>query len=115
MEVINNPDGTISTVEIPGGALPELKPVQVMMTLARLGMTNEEIAETLGISKSIFYRIFIKNPKLKDLLDEARDEPNHKVAASLFKRAMGYETREIVQKAGKPVQVTIKEVPADVV
>jgi len=47
------------------------------------------------------------------MLNDAKEDPNHRVEQSLFKRALGYQTKEIVHKDGKPVQVTIKEYAPD--
>jgi hypothetical protein len=54
-----------------------------------------------------------KYPEFRELVNEAKEDSNHKVEQSLFKRALGYQTREIVHKDGKPVQVTIKEYAPD--
>lgn len=115
MEIINNQDGSISTLDALKGTFPDVNPIQVMLALAKAGLTNQEIEVTLGFKSGGLNKLLLRNPDLRDLFDEARDDPNYRVTQSLFKRAMGYQTKEITKKDGKPVQVVLKEVPADVV
>lgn len=98
---------------IPELAYTEIDATKVVLTMAQAGMTNEEIAIAIGLTASKFGHMLQKHPDFRELLNEAREEPNHKVEQSLFKRALGYQVKEIVQKAGKPVQVTIKEFAPD--
>lgn len=98
---------------IPELAYTEIDATKVVLTMAQAGMTNEEIAIAIGMTPSRFQHLLKKYPDFREQLNESREEPNHKVEQSLFKRALGYQVKEIVQKAGKPVQVTIKEFAPD--
>ena len=98
---------------IPELAYIEMDATKLILTMAKAGLTNEEISEAIGTTPSRFSRMLQKHPDFRELLNEAREDPNHKVEQSLFKRALGYQVKEIVQKAGRPVQVTIKEFAPD--
>lgn len=100
-------------MEIPELAYTEIDLSKLILVLARTGLTNEEVAVAIGMTPSKFKHLLDKYPDFKDLYDTAKEDPNHKVEQSLFKRALGYQTREIVQKEGRPVQVTIKEYAPD--
>jgi hypothetical protein len=86
---------------------------KLILVLAKAGLTNDEIAVSIGMTSNKFKSMLDKHPDFRELLNEAKEDPNHKVEQSLFKRALGYQVKEIVQKAGKPVQVTIKEFAPD--
>src|SRR3989304_6165894 len=86
---------------------------QLIIVLAKAGLINDEIAVAVGMTPSKFKNLLDKYPEFRELLNEAKEDPNHKVEQSLFKRALGYQVKEIVQKAGRPVQVTIKEFAPD--
>lgn len=94
-------------------ALPTMTPEQFLVALARAGCTNEEIAKCFGMTLAQFNLLLRDDKELKDILDEAKEEPNHMVERALFKRAMGYETREVTKEDGKPVKVVIKDIPPD--
>lgn len=93
--------------------LPNMDPEQVMVMLAKAGYTNEEIANSFGMSIGQFNRLLANEPELKEKLDNAKDEPNFKVEGALFKRALGYKIKEVVQEDGKPVKVVLKEIAPD--
>ena len=98
---------------IPELAYTEIDAANLVLTMAKAGLTNDEIAVAIGMTPSKFRHMLDKYPDFRDLLNEAKEDPNYKVEQSLFKRALGYQVKEIVQKAGKPVQVTIKEFAPD--
>jgi hypothetical protein len=98
---------------IPELAYTEMDASKLILIMAKAGLTNEEMAVAIGMTPSKFSHMLQKHPDFRELLNEAREDPNHKVEQSLFKRALGYQVKEIVQKAGKPVQVTIKEFAPD--
>lgn len=88
---------------------------KLLVLLAKAGLNNEEIGEVLGMSANIFSSFLSQNPEVREIIEDAREEPNFRVEQSLFKRALGYKTKEIVKEDGKPVKVTIKEIAPDVV
>jgi hypothetical protein len=93
--------------------LPEVDPAQVMIVLAKNGLTNEEIASFFGMSVHQFGDLLNKQPELREALEEAKEEPNFKVEQALFKRALGFEYKEIVQEDGRPIKVTLKALAPD--
>lgn len=88
--------------------------VQLVSRLVQLGLTNNEIGQALGISKDAFYWMLRKNPELAEVVVAARERPNAAVQAALFKRAVGFKTREIVLANGRPTKVILNEFPPDV-
>jgi len=98
---------------IPELAYTEMDASKLILVLAKAGLTNGEIAAAIGMAPSKFGTMLTKYPDFRELLNEAKEDPNYKVEQSLFKRALGYQVKEIVQKAGRPVQVTIKEFAPD--
>jgi hypothetical protein len=100
-------------MSIPELDLAQMDASKLVLVLAGAGLTNEEVAIAIGMTPRNFRTALDKNPDFKEIFDAAKEDPNYKVEQSLYKRALGYQTREIVQKAGKPVQVTIKEFAPD--
>jgi hypothetical protein len=97
-------------------ATPPGLPIEgVLKALGTLGLTNEEMATVFGLSSSSFSTFLTDNPALYDLLQEAKDAPNRRVEASLYRRALGYQTREVVKAEGRPIKVTIKDMAPDVI
>jgi transposase-like protein len=87
--------------------------------MARAGMTNEQMAEELGIATSTLYKWKDKYPEFSEAIKKSRKEPDRQVEQSLFQRALGYDYEEskVVVEDGKPKRVerTKKFVPPDVV
>ena len=94
--------------------LPSLSTEQLLQRLGQLGLVNEEIASVFGVTIDKFQEVLFFNPQLHDILNDAKEHPNRKVEASLFKRALGYSIKEIHKVEGKPVKVVIKEIAPDV-
>ena len=91
-------------------------------SLARRGLTVEEIAEEMGVAKSTFCKWVNGSHELSDALNEGRDSADSKVEASLYKRAIGYTVTEKKTIAGTDkngaqqavrVEITEKEVLPD--
>ncbi len=108
----NGNGGGLQTLVSP---LPGVLPEELLIRLAKLGLTNEEVAEVFGITLDQFRLILDKNPNLYDALQDAKEVPNRKVEASLYKRAIGFQTKEVHKVEGKPIKVVIKELAPDVV
>jgi len=98
---------------IPELAYLEIDPGKLILVLAKTGLTNEEIAIAMGMTPSKFGHLLAKYPDFRDALNDAKEDPNHKVEQSLFKRALGYSIKETTKKDGKPVQVVLKEMAPD--
>ena len=66
-------------------------------TLARLGLTDKQISEKLGISESTLNKWKHDHPVFSESLKNGKEEPDQLVEASLFKRATGYENDKAVK------------------
>lgn len=73
------------------GEFPEARPIEAM---ARLGLTNNEIADVLGVNKNTFVRWTRISPLLKAALQRGRTVADTHVAESLFMQAVGYSIPE---------------------
>jgi len=91
-----------------------IDPVQVLERMAASGLTNTEMAVILGITQASFENILNSNPDIAEKIEIAKAEGDHKVVQSLYRRAVGYQTREVTQKEGQPVKIVIKEVHPEV-
>lgn len=84
---------------------------------ARDGLTDEQIAENIGISRSTLNSWKDKYPDISDTLKKGKDVVDRQVENALLKRALGYEytetTREYIPEIGE-MHVT-KEVTKQVV
>ena len=86
-------------------------------------LTLQQIAKKLGISKSTLCRYRNEYPELDEAMTIGRDKLVEDLRASIKKRALGYEVKEIVQEkilseeTGKLVvvkeKITTKHIPAD--
>lgn len=83
---------------MPGGRPPIKynpdKHPQYARALAIEGLTNEEIAERMGMAKSTLQTWRKKYPEFSAAIKEGKDEADAKVEMSLFKRATGYDVEE---------------------
>lgn len=61
---------------------------------ARDGLTNEQIAQNLGIGKTTFYKMQKEHPELSELLKKGKEIVDYEVENALLKRALGYEYEE---------------------
>lgn len=84
--------------------------------LARLGMTDEQIAAVLGIAVSTLERWKTRHVVFSRALKAGKDVADARVVESLYRRATGYTHPEdkIFQHEGEPVRVkTTKHYPPD--
>ena len=75
--------------------------------MALLGLTDEEIANDFGISKSTLNRWKKKHREFWDSLTRGKTRADAKVARSLYERANGYEhpeTKFFVVKTGRDTE-----------
>lgn len=61
---------------------------------ARDGLTNEQIANNLGVSKTTFYKMLSEHSELFELLKKGKEVVDYEVENALLKRALGYEYEE---------------------
>jgi DNA-binding XRE family transcriptional regulator len=86
---------------------------------ARNGLTDEQIAKNLGISKDSFYKYKREHTDFSDSLKRGKEVIDIEVENALLKRALGYKydevTREVNSDTGKLVvsKVVTKEVQPD--
>lgn len=84
---------------------------------ARDGLTDEQIAQNIGISRSTLNAWKDKYSDISDTLKMGKDVVDRQVENALLKRALGYEYEEVKEKFESGVlterTVTKKEVAAD--
>ena len=61
---------------------------------ARDGLTNEQIAEHLGIGKTTFYKMIKEHSELSEHLKKGKEVIDYEVENALLKRALGYKYEE---------------------
>jgi hypothetical protein len=62
---------------------------------ARDGLSDEQLAEKMGICTSTFYAWKNKYPEISEALKEGKDVADRKVENALYKRACGFEYEEV--------------------
>jgi hypothetical protein len=90
--------------------------------LAEEELLDEQIWKQLGIKKVAFYDYQKKYPNFANALKEGKRRPNEEVEAARFKRAVGYETQEVIavpmgsgeDAKARVVRIVRKHVPGDV-
>lgn len=84
---------------------------------ARRGLTDEQIAKNMGISRSTLSEWKLKYPDISDTLKKGKEVIDTEVENALLKRALGYKYEEksttISDKDGVKVTTTKKELPPD--
>jgi len=85
--------------------------IQQVEKLCLLGLNNQEIADFLGINTVTFYDWMSRHPDFSNAIIAGRAPANAEVAASAYKRAIGYEIDEekIMPINGEPVRLTVKK------
>lgn len=68
---------------------------------ARDGLTNEQIAQNMGISRSTLHEWKDRYSDISDTLKKGKDVVDRQVENSLLKRALGYEYTETTREAVK--------------
>lgn len=78
------------------------KVVQPKLTLiegwARDGLTIEQIAKNLGISKVTFYKYMNEHTELSERLKKGKEVVDIEVENALLKRALGYKYKEVTKE-----------------
>ena len=78
--------------------------LEVIRAWRRRGLSEQQVADNLGIARSTLSLYKTQEPALVEVLAEGREESVAHVENSLFKRAMGYEyeeTETVIEKGGK--------------
>lgn len=84
---------------------------------ARDGLTDEQLAEKMGINRATLYDWKKKYPNISDVLKKGKEIVDIQVENALLKRALGYDYQEEKieksDKDGVKVTQTLKHVPPD--
>lgn len=84
---------------------------------ARDGLTDEQIAENIGIRRETLYDWCKRHPNISNALKKGKEVVDRQVENALLKRALGYEytevTKEYIPEVGK--MIVTKEVSKQVV
>lgn len=84
---------------------------------ARDGLTDEQIAENMGIAASTLYDWKNKYPEVSESLKKGKEVVDRQVENALLKRALGYEYDEVKEKYefGELTEKTVtkKRIPPD--
>lgn len=97
--------------------------LQLLGAWARDGLTDEQIAKNMGISRSTLNEWKKKFPDISDTLKRSKEVVDVEVENALLKRALGYSTTEVTREralnpeTGKVelvvTKAVTKEVPPD--
>jgi len=93
---------------------PEILPLVTRLCL--LGLTDEELAHSLGVTTATIYNWKSIHPEFLESIADGRENADAKVARKLYKRALGVECTEekIVVIDGVVEKHTVKkELPPD--
>lgn len=85
--------------------------------LARFGATDQEVAETFGVTKALVAQWRRADPRINEVMQLGKEAANARVRDALYHRAIGYtyEVEKVLVTEGKVVRYTVKEhVPPDV-
>lgn len=80
---------------------------------ARDGLTDEQIAKNLGISKDSFYKYKKQYSDFSDSLKKGKEIIDYEVENALLKRALGYEYDEVTYEHGEETKRVTKQVAPD--
>ena len=80
---------------------------------ARNGLTDEQIAEKMGISCSTLYDWKNKYSDISESLKRGKEVVDVLVENALFKRALGYEYKEVTKEDGVTTKVVTKHMAPD--
>lgn len=86
----------------------------VLQGWARIGLTDEQIAENCGIAVRTLYEWKSKHPQIMQALKKGKAWADTEVENALFRRATGYDYEETTWEDGKKTKVVKKHVPGDV-
>lgn len=92
--------------------------LEILRGWARRGLTNEQIAENIGIAPCTLYDWQKKQPKIAEALKTGKDYADVQVENALYKRAVGYSYDEVsVEESpkGTTTRTTTKMVIPDTV
>lgn len=80
---------------------------------ARDGLTNEQIAQNIGINPDTLYNWIKRFPEISESLKTGKEVVDRQVENALLKRALGYTYDEVTYEYGEEVKRVTKEVSPD--
>ena len=80
---------------------------------ARDGLTDEQIANSMGVNKATLYRWKEKYCDICNALKRGKEVVDRQVENALLKRALGYTYEEITYEGGVETKRVVKEVAPD--
>lgn len=80
---------------------------------ARDGLTDEQIANSMGVNKATLYRWKDKYCDICNALKRGKEVVDRQVENALLKRALGYTYEEITYEGGVETKRVVKEVVPD--
>ena len=75
----------------------------------RNGLTIEQIAKNLGISKVTFYKYISEHTELSELLKKGKEVVDRERENALLKRALGYKFDEVTKELIEDEEIDISE------
>ena len=87
---------------------------QIAAALCRKGYTDEELADTFGVSRDTLHEWRKLYPDFGSACEESKASANAQVEAAMFKRAMGYDYIETTAEGGVITKVVKKHLAGDV-
>jgi hypothetical protein len=75
--------------------------IETIRAWKRMGLTDKEICENLGVGVSNFSKYKGKHKELKGALKTGKDDADAQVESALFRRAIGYEYDEVSETVEK--------------
>lgn len=90
--------------------------IKVVKALAKLGATDPEVAQALGVALSTVNLWKVQHPEFSEAMKVSKDIANERVVESLWKRANGYSATETDIRVidGKVVQTeVVRHYPPD--
>ncbi len=99
---VSDPDPKLRIVDVSGrgNGEPRVRSADrydgtgTLERLAKLSLTDKQIAEVLGVTERMFAGWRRRHPKIRDAIKRGRGIADSKVAESLFKMAVGYTVPE---------------------
>ena len=99
----------------PSKYLSHVKPkLELVEAWARDGLTDEQIAGNLGISRDSFIEYKKQYSEFSDILNRGKEVVDYEVEGKLLQRAMGYEYEEKTQEYRDGELITTKIVTKQV-
>lgn len=82
--------------------------------LCLLGAKDKEIADFFDICEATLNNWKIQYPKFLESIKDGKDKADSEVAKSLYKRAIGYTTKEVTKEGFDDIMKVTKEVTKEV-